>query len=44
MKVLFIITGSDKQAWLSEITHPFWHLMERGIEVDFATLEGGRSM
>lgn len=42
MKVLFIITGSDKKAWLSEITHPFWHLMERGIEVDFATLEGGK--
>jgi putative intracellular protease/amidase len=42
MKVLFIITGSDKHAWLSEITHPFWHLMERGIEVDFTTLEGGK--
>ncbi len=42
MKVLFIITGSDKQAWLSEITHPFWHLTEGGIEVDFTTLEGGK--
>jgi putative intracellular protease/amidase len=42
MKVLFIVTGSDKLAWLSEITHPFWHLTERGIEVDFATLNGGK--
>ena len=42
MKVLFIITGSDKLAWLSEITHPFWHLTEHGIEVDFTTLEGGK--
>ena len=32
MKVLFIITSSDKGTWLSEVTHPYWHLAERGFE------------
>jgi putative intracellular protease/amidase len=42
MKALFIITSSDKGAWLSEVTHPYWHLTERGVEVDFASPEGGK--
>ncbi|WP_263359097.1 type 1 glutamine amidotransferase domain-containing protein [Acidicapsa ligni] len=42
MNVLFIITGSDQGTWLSEVTHPYWHLIEHGIEIDFATPEGGR--
>jgi putative intracellular protease/amidase len=42
MKVLFIITSSDKGTWLSEGTHPYWHLTERGIEVDFASPLGGK--
>jgi putative intracellular protease/amidase len=41
MKVLFIITSHKTGAWLSEITHPYWHLTERGVEVDFASPDGG---
>ena len=36
MKVLFIITSSDIGTWLSEVTHPYWHLTERGVDVGFA--------
>jgi hypothetical protein len=32
MKVLFIITSSDIGTWLSEVTHPYWHLTERGVD------------
>jgi putative intracellular protease/amidase len=42
MKVLFIISNSDTAFWLSEVTHPYWHLTERGIEVDFASPQGGK--
>jgi putative intracellular protease/amidase len=42
MKVLFIISGSDTAFWLSEVTHPYWHLTERGVEVDFASPTGGK--
>src|ERR1700733_449237 len=42
MKVLFIISNSDTAFWLSEITHPYWHLTERGVEVDFASPAGGK--
>jgi putative intracellular protease/amidase len=42
MRALFIITSSERGAWLSEITHPYWHLTERGIEVDFASPAGGK--
>jgi putative intracellular protease/amidase len=42
MKVLFIISSSDTAFWLSEVTHPFWHLVERGVEVDFASPQGGK--
>jgi putative intracellular protease/amidase len=42
MKVLFIISSSDTAFWLSEVTHPYWHLAERGVEVDFASPSGGK--
>ena len=42
MKVLFIISSSDTGFWLSEVTHPYWHLIERGVEVDFASPAGGK--
>jgi len=41
MKVLFIISNSETAFWLSEVTHPYWHLIERGVEVDFASPDGG---
>src|SRR5277367_6779197 len=42
MRVLFIISGSDTAFWLSEVTHPYWHLTEREVEVDFASPQGGK--
>lgn len=42
MKVLFIISSSDTAFWLSEVTHPYWHLTERGVDVDFASPKGGK--
>lgn len=42
MKVLFIISNSDTAFWLSEVTHPYWHLTERGVQVDFASPAGGK--
>ncbi len=42
MRVLFIISSSDTAFWLSEVTHPYWHLTERGVEVDFASPDGGK--
>jgi putative intracellular protease/amidase len=42
MKVLFIISSSDTAFWLSEVTHPYWHLAERGVAVDFASPAGGK--
>ena len=42
MKVLFVISSSDTAFWLSEVTHPYWHLTERNVEVDFASPNGGK--
>jgi hypothetical protein len=42
MKVLFIISSSETAFWLSEVTHPYWHLIERGMQVDFASPKGGK--
>jgi putative intracellular protease/amidase len=42
MKVLFVISSSDTAFWLSEVTHPYRHLIERGVEVDFASPRGGK--
>jgi putative intracellular protease/amidase len=42
MNVLFIISSSETAFWLSEVTHPYWHLTQRGVEVDFASPSGGK--
>jgi putative intracellular protease/amidase len=42
MKVLFVISNSETAFWLSEVTHPYWHLTERAVVVDFASPQGGR--
>jgi putative intracellular protease/amidase len=42
MRVLFVISNSETAFWLSEVTHPYWHLTERGVEVDFASPQGGK--
>ena len=42
MRILFIISSSETAFWLSEVTHPYWHLIERGVEVDFASPLGGK--
>src|SRR6202789_2802034 len=42
MKVLFIISSSETAFWLSEVTHPYWHFIERGVTVDFASPAGGK--
>jgi putative intracellular protease/amidase len=42
MKVLFIISSSETAFWLSEVTHPYWHFIERGVSVDFASPSGGK--
>ncbi len=42
MRALFIVTGSDQATWLSEVTHPYWHLAERGVEIDIVTPEGNK--
>jgi len=41
MKVLFIITNDKIGYWLSELTHPYALLSERGIEIDIASPKGG---
>jgi putative intracellular protease/amidase len=42
MLVLFVISSSDTAFWLSEVTHPYWHFTERGVDVDFASPTGGK--
>src|ERR1700677_663251 len=42
MRVLFIISNSETAFWLSEVTHPYWHLTERDVEIDFASPQGGK--
>jgi hypothetical protein len=42
MKVLFVISNSETAFWLSEVTHRYWHLAERGVEVDFVSPQGGK--
>lgn len=39
MKVLIII-NAELAVWLSEVSHPYWHLTERGVAVDFASPTG----
>jgi putative intracellular protease/amidase len=42
MKILFVITSSPMGAWLAVVTRPYWHLSERGSEIDFASPKGGK--
>ena len=42
MRVLFIVSSSETAFWLSEVTHPYWHLSERGVEIDLASPNGGK--
>jgi putative intracellular protease/amidase len=42
VRVLFVISNSDTAFWLSEVTHPYWHLTERAVAVDFASPNGGK--
>jgi putative intracellular protease/amidase len=42
MKVLFVVSSSETAFWLSELTHPFWHLTERSVEIDIASPKGGK--
>jgi putative intracellular protease/amidase len=42
MKVLFVLSNSETAFWLSELTHPYWHLTERGVEVDLSSPNGGK--
>jgi putative intracellular protease/amidase len=42
MRVLFIISSSETAFWLSEVTHPYWLLTERGVAINFASPAGGK--
>ena len=41
VKILFVVSSSDVGFWLAELTHPYWHLAERGAAIDFASPAGG---
>jgi putative intracellular protease/amidase len=41
VKILFVVTNHQDGFWLSELTHPYRQLVDRGVEVDFASPEGG---
>ena len=41
MNVLFVLTNHESGLWLSELTHPYRRLVERGVGVDFASPRGG---
>ena len=38
MKVLFLVSSADIGFWLAELTHPYWHFIERAHEVDSPVL------
>lgn len=42
MKILFIVSGAEIGFWLAELTHPYWHLAERGCQIDLASPKGGQ--
>jgi putative intracellular protease/amidase len=42
MKVLCIATSVEQGLWLAELTHPYWHLIERHVEIDIASPKGGK--
>ena len=43
MKILFLLSSAEIGFWLAECTHPYWHLVERGHEVHFASPLGGKA-
>lgn len=43
MKLLFIVTNAKIGYWLSELTHPYFLLSERGCEIDIASPKGGQT-
>ncbi|HEY0757920.1 MAG TPA: type 1 glutamine amidotransferase domain-containing protein [Acidisarcina sp.] len=43
MKVLFIVSSAKIGFWLSELTHPYFLLSERGVEIDIASPNGGKA-
>jgi putative intracellular protease/amidase len=43
VKILFIVSSADIGFWLAELTHPFWHFMERGAEITIASPKGGKA-
>jgi putative intracellular protease/amidase len=42
MRILAISTSVAQGLWLAELTHPYWHFIERHIEVDIASPKGGK--
>ncbi len=42
MKILFLVSSAKLGFWLAELTRPYWHFIERGHEVDFASPVGGK--
>ncbi len=51
MKVLIVVTSHDQLGktgkktgyYLPEVTHPFWSIVNSGIEVDIASPRGGKA-
>jgi hypothetical protein len=42
MKIPFLVSSSNIGFWLAALTHPSWHLTERGSQVDLASPAGGK--
>lgn len=42
MKILAILSSAPIGFWLAELTHPYWHLAERGHQIDIASPNGGK--
>jgi putative intracellular protease/amidase len=42
MKILFVVSSSNVGYWLAELTHPYWHFIERGHQIDLASPVGGK--
>lgn len=42
MKALIIATSVEQGLWLAELTHPYWHLSERHVDIDIASPKGGK--
>lgn len=42
MKILTVLSSASIGFWLAELTHPYWHLSERGHQIDIASPLGGK--